>query len=215
MHKHIYIPGSFNPITNAHIEMAKAAADVAQHVDPPGPTFVEFIPAHDTYVASEKETLIPGYTRYELIHDALPYSKDYIFSVYPIEITADTPPKTYDTISKIKEIYGRRDDSWSKHMFFVCLGIDNLENIKTWYNWKHFIWDNRFIICSRNGKTLKDYDIPFRWVEEISIPFNNISSTLVRKMCEKGEFNVVKDMVPENVFDYLRRFYIERKEGKR
>ena len=61
MNKILLIPGSFNPITNAHVDMALAAKN-AVNAD-----MIYFIPAHDTYVA-KKRTLIPGYCRVSLIN---------------------------------------------------------------------------------------------------------------------------------------------------
>ena len=42
---------------------------------------------------------------------------------------------------------------------------------------------------------------------EIQIPENHTSSSLVRDLCEKGEFEKVKELVPRNVYEYLIRFY--------
>ena len=53
MNKILLIPGSFNPITNAHVDIALTAKK-AVNADA-----ILFIPAHDTYVA-KKKTLIPG-----------------------------------------------------------------------------------------------------------------------------------------------------------
>ncbi len=61
MNKILLIPGSFNPITNAHVDMALTAKK-AVNADA-----ILFIPAHDTYVA-KKKTLIPGYCRVSLIN---------------------------------------------------------------------------------------------------------------------------------------------------
>ena len=44
MSKIVIIPGSFNPVTNAHIEMALIAKKAV------GANKVIFIPAHDKYV---------------------------------------------------------------------------------------------------------------------------------------------------------------------
>ena len=42
---------------------------------------------------------------------------------------------------------------------------------------------------------------------EIQIPENHTSSSLVRDLCEQGEFEKVKELVPRNVYEYLIRFY--------
>ena len=70
-----------------------------------------------------------------------------------------------------------------------------------------------FIACTRENENLEEslqkaglerYKSHF---QEIEIPKNNISSSLVRSLCEQGKFEEVKDIVPENVYEYLRRFY--------
>lgn len=48
MNKILLIPGSFNPITNAHVDMALTAKK-AVNADA-----ILFIPAHDTYVAKKR-----------------------------------------------------------------------------------------------------------------------------------------------------------------
>ena len=48
MNKVLLIPGSFNPITNAHIEMAAVAK---KKIDADK---VYFIPAHDVYVSQKR-----------------------------------------------------------------------------------------------------------------------------------------------------------------
>ena len=42
---------------------------------------------------------------------------------------------------------------------------------------------------------------------EIQIPENHTSSSLVRNLCENGEFEKIKELVPRNVYEYLIRFY--------
>ena len=70
-----------------------------------------------------------------------------------------------------------------------------------------------FVACVREGqnlnKTLKKsglskYENHF---VEIMISENHISSSLVRDLCEQGKFDEIKEIVPENVCEYLRRFY--------
>lgn len=87
MNNILLIPGSFNPITNAHIEMAKTAQKAVNA------NMVYFIPAHDTYVA-KKKTLIPGHSRCRLIEEATPKDMTYI----PTEVNSFLPKKTYDTV---------------------------------------------------------------------------------------------------------------------
>lgn len=199
MNNILLIPGSFNPITNAHIEMAKTAKEKVNADE------VYFIPAHDTYVA-KKKTLIPGKSRCRLIEEASP---DYM-TYTSLEIDSFLPVKTYDTVSKLRE---KLDRDYKFYDFYICLGMDNIRTLTTWYNWQPFVEENMFVACAREGqnldKTLKEsglskYENHF---VEIMIPENHISSSLVRDLCEQGKFDEIKEIVPENVYEYLRRFY--------
>ncbi|MCM1324334.1 MAG: nicotinate-nicotinamide nucleotide adenylyltransferase [Acetobacter sp.] len=199
MNNILLIPGSFNPITNAHIEMAKTAQKAVNA------NKVYFIPAHDTYVA-KKKTLIPGLSRCRLIEEATPADMTYI----PNEIESFLPKKTYDTVQELRDSF---DKAYKFYNFYICLGVDNIKTLTSWYNWQPFVEENMFVACSRAGEGLetalkeanlekyKDHFI------KIQIPRNNTSSSLVRNLCEQGKFDEVKELVPENVYEYLRRFY--------
>ena len=123
-----------------------------------------------------------------------------------IETSSVIPKKTYDTVEEIRKINIGKD-------LYICLGVDNVKSLTTWYNWEHLVKENKFVICSRNevslerilkDSVLKNYKYNFT---EISIPRNNISSSLVRELCSRGEMGKVKEIVPINVYQYLRRVY--------
>jgi nicotinate-nucleotide adenylyltransferase len=199
MNKILLIPGSFNPITNAHIDMAKVAQKKVNAEK------VYFIPAHDTYVA-QKRTLIPGKSRCKLIEEATPNDMTYI----SYEVDSFLPQKTYDTVAKLRKDF---DKDYKFYDFYICLGMDNIKTLTTWYNWQQFVEENMFIACVREGQSLDEslkeagftqYKDRFT---EIMIPENHISSSLVRNLCEQGKFDEIKDIVPKNVYEYLRRFY--------
>lgn len=199
MNSILLIPGSFNPLTNAHIDMAKVAQKKINAEQ------VYFIPAHDTYVA-QKKTLIPGKSRCRLIDEATPDDMSYI----SLEVNSFLPAKTYDTITKFREDL---DKDYRFYDFYICLGMDNIRTLTTWYNWQPFVEENMFVACVREGQNLENALKEAGLTEyrnhfvEIMIPENNISSSLVRSLCEQGKFEEIKDIVPENVYEYLRRFY--------
>ena len=199
MNNILLVPGSFNPVTNAHIDMAKVAQKKVNAEK------VYFIPAHDTYVA-KKRTLIPGKSRCKLIEEATPDDMGCI----SFEVDNLLPQKTYDAITQLRKKY---DKDYRSYNFYICLGMDNIKTLTTWYNWQLFVEENMFVACVREGQnlyqSLKETGLTKykdRFVE-IMIPENHISSSLVRNLCEQGKFNEIKDIVPENVYEYLRRFY--------
>lgn len=202
MNKILLIPGSFNPITNAHVNMALVAKK-AVNADT-----IYFIPAHDTYVA-KKKTLIPGYCRVSLIN-SMPNCKQNNMWALDIETTSFFPQRTYNTITQIRD---EAEKNYKFNEYYICLGMDNIETLTTWYNWKPFVEEYHFVACVREGQELTEaledaglmkYKDHFT---EITIPENHTSSSLVRNLCEQGKFNQVKKIVPENVYEYLFRFY--------
>lgn len=199
MNNILLIPGSFNPITNAHIEMARVAQRKINAEK------VYFIPAHDTYVA-QKRTLIPGKSRCRLIEEATPDDMTYI----SYEVDSFLPQKTYDTITKLREYC---DKDYKFYNFYICLGMDNIKTLTTWYNWQPFVEENMFVACVRDGQNLDESLAETELIQyrdrfvEVMISENHISSSLVRNLCEQGRFDEIKNIVPENVCKYLRRFY--------
>lgn len=208
MSKIVIIPGSFNPVTNAHIEMALTAKKTV------GADKVIFIPAHDTYVA-KKKTLIPGNYRVSLIN-SIPICEQNNVCASNIEIISSFPPKTYNTLKQLEHIDKEND---IQNEYYICLGMDNIIDLPNWYNYENLIKEHKFIACTRNGQRLDDalakagltkYKNHFM---EIKIPENNTSSTLVRNLCEKSEYKKVKELVPQNVYEYLVQFYNKMKKG--
>lgn len=202
MNKILLIPGSFNPITNAHVDMALTAKK-AVNADA-----ILFIPAHDTYVA-KKKTLIPGYCRVSLIN-SMPNCDENNMKALDIETTSFFPQRTYNTITQLRD---EVEKEYKFNEYYICLGMDNIKILTSWYNWKPFVEEYHFVACVREGQNLNDALEEANLTEykkhftEIQIPENHTSSSLVRSLCEKGEFEKVKKLVPINVYEYLVRFY--------
>lgn len=181
MNKILLIPGSFNPITNAHVDMALTAKK-AVNAD-----VILFIPAHDTYVA-KKKTLIPGYCRVSLINSMSNCDENNMWAS-EVETTSFFPQRTYNTITQIRDM---NEKDYIFNEYYICLGMDNIETLTTWYNWKPFVEEYNFVACVREGQNLETalreanlmtYKNHFT---EIQIPENHTSSSLVRDLCEKG-----------------------------
>lgn len=202
MNKILLIPGSFNPITNAHVEMALAAKKAVDA------DIVYFIPAHDTYVA-KKKTLIPGYCRVDLINSMPNCLKDDMWAL-EIEIKSFFPQRTYNTITQFRNI---EEKLHHFHEYYICLGMDNIKSLTSWYNWELLVKEYNFVACVREGQNLNDALLAAGLTKykehftEIRIPENYISSSLVRQLCEERKFDEVKELVPKNVYEYLVRFY--------
>ena len=145
MSRILLVPGSFNPVTNAHIDIALDAkrAIRADHVF--------FIPAHDSYVA-RKGVLIPGEHRAELINTAPVCMLEWMVAT-DIEIKSFFPQRTYDTIEQIRN---KDEEQFKFNEYYICLGTDDVATLPLWYNWRKLVENYHFVACTRNEMKLED-----------------------------------------------------------
>ena len=192
-----YIFGTFNPVTNAHIQMGIVTRNVL------GPKCkVIYVPDSDEYIKSWKGytegSRLPGKERVGLLRDAV---KDYGFGISTVEVEGITDGKTYNTLKYL----GFEDT-------FLCLGIDNIVQIKKWYRWHDLLKKVRLMVFEREGYNSVHSDDVTK-VLEAALEYNmvtlpaktfGISSTEVRRCYINGELSQLKAYVPANVYDYLK-----------
>lgn len=194
--KRALIFGSFNPVTNAHISMGITAKKAL------GPdTVVTYIPASDTYIKSWKKyedgSILSAGARITLLEDAV---TSYGFEVSTIETDGVTDGKTYNTV----EYFGFDD-------CVLCLGMDNILQIKKWYNWQNLLARGHFLLFWRNMNRVRQREAD-SILGQMTHPYTfaclpkgraDISSTQVRDCYRNRDFKKLKSLVPENVFQYL------------
>lgn len=191
---HCVYQGSFNPIHNAHIAVAKHAHDIF------GFEKIVFIPAyrppHKPVNEFDAENALHRLNMVELAVEDYPY-----FDVSAIEYTRDMPSYTYDTILRITSIVK------PKEKINFIIGSDAFINIESWNRAEKlkelikFILfvrednfdENKFKILQEKGY---EYDL-------MKMPFYDISSSMIRKKLEKKEN--VDDKLPEKVAEYIKK----------
>ena len=196
-----FIFGSFNPVTNAHIEMGLAARNAL------GPDAqIIYEPASDRYLRSWKgyrETdILPEDVRLRLPYEA---AKEQGFIVSSIEIIGLTDGRTYNTLA----YYGLKDS-------VLCLGMDNIAELPKWYKWQELLKNMKLLIFRRKDQMREESD-EVQNVLSYSCGYqivdlqgqNGISSTRVRDYYRDGWMEEVKALVPANVYAY----YCERRKN--
>lgn len=198
-----YIFGAFNPPTNAHIEMGKAAQKA---LDITNPGHVIYIPSGDAYLQEWKkygrEQIMPADERYKLLKNTL-YELGFGYNVAKLEVQGITR-YTYDTMKYL----GFRDS-------FLCLGADNVVKMKKWYRYEELLTKISLLIFERPGQD----DLRSREAREILgtarshiiVPLpddcTGMSSSRVRELVNKAEtvddMEQIREFVPETVFRYL------------
>lgn len=186
--------GSFNPIHNAHIEVAK-------HVHQKfGFEKIVFIPAFRPPHKPEKDfDAENAMHRLNMVELAV---KDYpFFDVSAIEYTRNTPSYTYDTIAQINNIVK------PENKINFIIGTDAFCQIESWYEADKLKELVNFILFVREN----DFnEAPFLELKQkgfnyqlMQMPFIDISASEVRRRAKHNE-NIC-DIVPLKVAEYIKK----------
>jgi nicotinate-nucleotide adenylyltransferase len=170
--------GTFNPIHKAHLEMARAAADVF------GLDRVLFVPAGNP---PHKGADTPYEHRFRMVQ--LACAADARFVASRLEEGSE---KSYSihTIERVKA---------SGDQVFFIIGADAFEEITTWYRWRDVLNAVEFIVVSRPGhKITVPEGARVHPIETVELP---VSSSEIRRALAEGK---ASDLVPLEVRRYIR-----------
>ena len=187
--------GTFNPLHNAHIEVAKAALrqyELSRIVFVPNG-----IPPHKEQVLGlDKEA------RFEMVRRAIESMPE--FTVSRVEVDREGPSYTIDTIRALK-------DDYPQGICFI-VGADRLLKIDTWKEPHELLRSVPFIIAPRSGVSLDVFDVsPF--CEAVIVPLRmddvDLSSSGLRERVQRGES--IREWVPEQVAQDIEEHKYYRK----
>lgn len=187
--------GTFNPLHNAHIEVARAALKQYEL------SSIVFIP---NGIPPHKEQVlgIDKEPRFEMVRLAIETMPE--FTVSRVEVDRDGPSYTIDTIRALK-------DDYPQGICFI-VGADRLLKLDTWEEPHELLRSVPFIIAPRSGVSLDIFDVsPFR--EAVIVPLRmddvDLSSSGLRTRIRRGES--IREWVPKEVADYIEKHRCYRK----
>lgn len=185
--------GTFNPIHNAHLRMAKYAKDKYDFDK------ILFIPAYKPPHKDYEDSL--SLHRLEMAKLAIKDFGDTKFEVSDIEFQREEKSYTYLTIC---ELYKKYNIEGKIHFI---IGTDAFKQIETWYETDKlkklvkfivFKRENNFSPLEYNYLENKEYDFVF---EELS--FDDISSTELRQKIK--EHKNIDTLISQSVKEYIKR----------
>ena len=186
--------GSFNPIHNAHIEVAKYA------IEQFGFKRIVFIPAfkppHKDLKNFDADNAIHRLNMVELALEDYPY-----FEISAIEYTRNGPSYTYDTILQIYQVVK------PKEKINFIIGTDAFRKIESWNQSQKLKDLIKFILFVRED----NFDeTPYLQLKEkgyeyqlMKMPYINISSSEIRERIKQGKD--ICDIVPKKVAEYIKQ----------
>ena len=180
--------GSFNPIHNGHIALAKAFLEkenlneVWFMVSPQNPFKVNL-------------QLLADHLRLELVCKAIADNPHFRASDYEFQLPK--PSYTWNTLQHLSHDY-------PTHRFTLLVGGDNWAAFDRWYHAEDILSNYKIVVYPRRGQEIDKSTLPTN-VSLLQTPLIDVSSTDVRQRVEQGED--ISKLVPEEILNDIQRLY--------
>lgn len=187
--------GTFNPIHNGHLALAKAAYQ-QYHLDK-----IWFMPSGLPAHKSNSE-LLPAKQRLHMVQLAIDGFSG--FEVSSFEIDREGFTYTADTIVALKEKYPEVE-------FYFIIGGDSLMKFHHWVRPEVISAHASLLAAGRNGYSKEEIieqakllNIKFGTkVVLLDMPELVIASSEIRGLCTGQQYDAVKELVPKAVLQYI------------
>lgn len=184
--------GSFDPIHNGHLALARSALHEAR-LDK-----VMFIPAKHA-PGKAWRPFAEGAQRAQMVRLAIKGQSAY--TVNEIELLREGPSYSYQTLTDLRQ---------SDELFFI-LGSDALSALESWKNWRWLIDHAHLLVARRPGEKIVPSQRPVLWLKART---PDLSSSEIRAKLFAGEA-VGPALLPAAVEAYIREqnLYSKSAEG--
>lgn len=196
--------GTFDPMHNGHLQIANLIIQNLQF------NKVIFTPNHTQLLRNQ--ALASPEQRCEMLKLATTDNKK--FSINLNEIDRQGPSYTIDTVKHLSASLGQNTSTTKNpNLIWLVLGLDAFYNLPDWHNYEELTELCNFIIINRQLPTIQNQQHT-HWAQKqlqqhqdkfifLEISAINISSTQIRGLLQQKNFAVVKQLVPEKVFNYI------------
>lgn len=193
--KYGFFGGSFNPVTNAHLNIAKLVQEKYK-LDK-----VVFVPMGDHYPKLE---LAKEEHRYEMLKIAT--NKEDKLEVSDIELNLPNSLTMLQAFEKIQKRY------IGIKAYFI-IGADNLNKLVSLGDFEILAGNYEFIVIGRNSINIQEkislnpilerFKTHFNILEDN--PYENMSATSVRNALKSGSNSDISNIIPREVEEYIRK----------
>jgi nicotinate-nucleotide adenylyltransferase len=180
--------GSFDPVHYGHLAIARQAFASFSLKK------VLFVPAgHPPHKSS---TIKANAThRLAMLRLALK-GIDFPSEICPLEINRPGPSYTIDTLIELRQLYPGCE------LYFI-IGSDNLDEIKTWHEYRKVLTLAQFCVTHRPGyPAILPPELSDATIRTFPSPEKEISSSMVRADLAQGDS--CESRVPAPVLDYIK-----------
>ena len=181
--------GSFNPIHNGHIALARQILDAGLMDE------VWFVVSPLNPFKKEKSDLLSDELRLEMT--ALALEEEPNMMAQDFEFHLPKPSFTWQTLQEMSKAYLDRE-------FILIIGADNWELFHLWYNYQEIINQYSLVVYPREGIEIDEDSLPEN-VKIINAQLYPISSTQVRQNIKEGKS--VDDLIPKCIIPKALEYY--------
>jgi nicotinate-nucleotide adenylyltransferase len=181
--------GSFNPIHNGHLMLAKYIlneydlAEIWFVVSPQNPL-------------KDKKSLLDEHHRLQLVRLAV--EDEPCFKA--IDIKLDKPSYTINTLVHLKEKYNKP--------FVLLMGADSAASLKKWKNYEAILNDYEVYVYPRPGDDVASI-LKHKNLKIINAPQIELSATYIRQAIKAKKD--VRFLLSEKVYDYVKEMHFYEK----
>ncbi len=172
--------GTFDPIHNGHLHIARAFADEV------GLDMVVFLPAGDPYHKDSAQTA----ARHRFAMTELAVRDNERFAVSDCDIVREGATYTFDTVQIFRQQFPAAQLWW-------LLGMDSLLQLHTWKKWQTLVRQTHIAVAARQGDSLNQAPRELHgWLGDalhngslklLNAPMYDISSTAIRQRLAAGQ----------------------------
>lgn len=177
--------GSFNPIHTGHLIIADFMLDAA------GLDEVWFVVSPQN-PHKKSSTLLNEYDRLKLVEIAIEGNEK--FQTSNVEFMLPKPSYTIDTLTYLNESFKQKE-------FYVIIGSDSYQNIKSWKNSEVLLRDYPILVYQRPGFEVDKIEKVEGNFQFFEAPYIHISATYIRNQLKENKS--IKYLVPEIVEKHL------------
>lgn len=180
--------GSFNPIHNGHIQLARQLREAAGldevwlMVSPQNPL-------------KEQVGLLADDLRLQMARQAL--ADEPFIEVSDYEFHLPRPSYTWNTLQALKDDFPDRE-------FALLIGGDNWERFPRWYRADDIVSNYQIIVYPRRGSDINLKSLP-PTVSVVEAELLDISSTDIRRRVRRGQ--PITGMVPDGIVQAVEKLY--------
>lgn len=179
--------GSFNPIHNGHLAIARYLLEESYC------SAVWFVVSPHNPLKEQKE-LLDEEKRLQIVHEAI--MSDSRMHTCDIEFGMPRPSYTFETLQLLEQKYPHEE-------FALIIGGDNLRDFCFWKNYQMIAENYPILVYPRPDILISGSE--WENVKLVDAPLSDISSTEIRQKIRQEED--ITEYVPENVVHLIYRYY--------